>query len=380
MPIPPACPDAQLRAAEQQVRLRARAVAASAAEFKAQLIAKRVGGSSHMTSSVTARMTPEEEAQLQAHMFAQAREAAKQIPSSLQADIGPSPLFKAAATPTPSQQLPTQLPNPLQLQLPAVGSFRPYLCRQPAQRLSSIADSIQVLSQKAVDPVAVHAAAAVHALGVQILSTRRDDIRDAAVLSIALKQRLAKPSNKHFTAAMERTTYDSISSGAINAGVRALSADSAFMSALRAELSRLSGQGSTAVTSIPSGGTMAANTRMAPSSNTLKRSRLDDPADLGHVAAHMGSHVMSSGQDAQHHDSAGDVEFLGPVKKKTCRGIGQASGGAVSQAGDSGRETGDYFTASGDLVNQAAMAAGVPFNPTSGSSCCCAFYVQPSFL
>ena len=318
-------------------------------------------------------MTPEEEAELQAHMFAQARETAKQLPSSFQAHTNPSPLFKAAATPMPSQQLPTQLPNPLQLQLPAVGSFRPYRCREPAQRLSSIADSIQVLAQKAVDPVAVHAAAAVHALGVQILSTRRDDIRDAAVLSIALKQRLGKPSNKHFTAAMENTTYISISSAAICAGVRALSADSAFMSALRAELSRLSGQSSTAVTSTPSGGTLAANTGTSSSSRCLKRSRSDDAADLSLEAAHMGLHVMSSGQDTQHHDSAGDVESLGPVKKKMCRGIGQASTGAMSQAGDSGRDVGDYFTASGDLVNQAAMAAGVPFNPTSGSSLCCAF-------
>ena len=81
----------------------------------------------------------------------------------------------------------------------------------------------------------------------------------------------------------------------------------------------------------------------------------------------MGSHVIPPGQHTQHYDSAVDAEFPTPVKKKMCHGVGQAFSGAGSQAGDSGRETGDYFTAPGDLVNHAAMAAGVPFNPTLGS-------------
>ena len=80
----------------------------------------------------------------------------------------------------------------------------------------------------------------------------------------------------------------------------------------------------------------------------------------------MGPHVTSPGQEATNLSSAADVESPRPEKKKMCFGVGQPSSGVVNQAGDSSNRAGDFTTVGGDLANEAAVTAGVPFNPTSG--------------
>ncbi len=80
----------------------------------------------------------------------------------------------------------------------------------------------------------------------------------------------------------------------------------------------------------------------------------------------MGPHVTSSSQEATNLNSAADAELLRPVKKKMCFGVGQPSSGQVNQVGDSSKHVRDFTTVGGDLANDAAATAGVPFNPTSG--------------
>ncbi len=114
-----------------------------------------------------------------------------------------------------------------------------------------------------------------------------------------------------------------------------LSDDSAFMSALKSELSRLTEQPKRAAQDISSCPATVSKPGPMPSSKCTKRSREDVPADLSCESAHMGPHVTSAGQEATNLSSAADVESLRPGKKKMCFGVGQPSSGAVSQVGDS---------------------------------------------
>ena len=84
----------------------------------------------------------------------------------------------------------------------------------------------------------------------------------------------------------------------------------------------------------------------------------------------MGPHVTSPGQEATNLSSAADVESPRLEKKKMCFGVGQPSSGAVSQVGDSSNHAGDFTTVCGDMANDAAVTAGVPFNPTFGDYIC----------
>ncbi|KAL0044119.1 hypothetical protein WJX82_010884 [Trebouxia sp. C0006] len=262
-------------------------------------------------------------------------------------------------------QLPSELPLKQSLQLLRVDPLQPYNCREPPQRFSSLAQALQLITKRSVNPVIVHAAAALHARGTEVLHRRKWESVDAAVFWVVLKECLAKPTNKQYADALSKATRNKVSAPTISSGAKMLSDDSAFVSALKSELSRLTQSKSTA-RDISSSPAMDSASSPMPSSNRTKRSR-EDPADLSLESAHMGPHVTSSGQEATNLSSAADVESVRPEKKKMCFGVGQPSSGAVSQVGDSSNCAGDFTTVCGDMANDAAATAGVPFNPTLGN-------------
>ena len=182
---------------------------------------------------------------------------------------------------------------------------------------------------------------------------------------VVLKECHAKPTNKQYSDALLKATRNKVSASTVSSGAKMLSDDSAFASALKSELSRLT-QPKRPANEISSSPAMVSKPGPLPSSKRTKRSREDDPADLSRESAHMGSHVTSAGQEATNLNSAADVELPRPEKKKMCFGVGQPSSGAVSQVGDSSKHAEDFTTVGGDLANNAATTAGVPIDPTSG--------------
>ena len=312
-------------------------------------------------------LTDEELAEFQTQLLEQGREEAKKLPDRLHpAKPPPCPI----TLPPPPKQAAHHLPNPLQLQLVRVDPLQPYNCREPPQRFSSLAQALQLTTKLSVNPVVVHAAAALHARGAEILHRRKWESLDAAVFWVVLKECHAKPTNKQYADALLKATRNKVCASTISSGAKMLSDDSAFVSALKSELSRLTQKPKSTAKEISSSPATVSKPGPMPSSNRTKRSREDDPADLSRESAHMGPHVTSAGQEATNLSSAADVESLRPVKKKMCFGVGQPSSGAVSQVGDSSKHAGDYTTICGDLANDAAVTAGVPVNPISGDYIC----------
>ena len=324
----------------------------------AQILSNRTGNHSGKD------LTDEELAEIQIQLLQQGREQAKNLPDML----GPVKPPPRPANPPPPKQAAHHLPNPLQLQLLRVDPLQPYNCREPPQRFSSLAQALQLITKRSVNPVIVHAAAALHARGTEVLHRRKWESVDAAVFWVVLKECLAKPTNKQYADALSKATRNKVSAPTISSGAKMLSDDSAFVSALKSELSRLTQSKSTA-RDISSSPAMDSASSPMPSSKRTKRSR-EDPADLSLESAHMGPHVTSSGQEATNLSSAADVESVRPEKKKMCFGVGQPSSGAVSQVGDSSNCAGDFTTVCGDMANDAAATAGVPFNPTLGDYIC----------
>lgn len=322
----------------------------------AQILSNRTGDHSGKN------LTPKELAEFQSQLLEQGREEVKRLPGRLDpAKPPPRP-----TGPPPPKQAAHHLPNPLQLQLPLVNFLQPYACRDPPERLSSIAQALQRVSKGLVNPVAVHAAAVLHARGAKILYRRKTESVDAAVLSVVLKECQAKPTNKQYTDALLEATDITMSGSTVSSGARMLSDDLTFTSALSDELSRLTQPKSTAKDISSSTATVSKPGRM-PSSKCTKRPREDDPIDLSLESAHMGPHMTSPGQEATNvNTAAADVELPRPEKKKMCFGVGQPSSGAVSRVGDSSKHVGDCTTVCGDLANNVAMIGSVPFNSTSG--------------
>ncbi len=327
----------------------------------AQILSKRTGDCSGDHSGKGIILTSEELAEFQTQLLEQGREEVKKLPGRLD----PAKPPPCPTSPPPPKQAAHHLPNPLQLQLLRVDPLQPYLCREPPERFSSIAQALQCITKGLVNPVAVHAAAALHARGAKILHRRKCESVDAAVLSVVLKECQAKPTNKQYSDALRAATETTVSGSTVSSGAKMLSDDSAFASALKSELSRLTQPKRTAK-DFSSSAAMISKPGPLPSSKCTKRSREDDPTDLSLESAHMGPHVTSPGQEATKVNSAADVELLRPEKKKMCFGVGQPSSGAVSQVGDSSKDVGDFTTVGGDLANNAATIGNVPFNPTSG--------------
>ena len=321
-------------------------------------------------------LTDEELAQFQSQLLEQAREEAKKLPDRLH-PAKPPPCSRNL--PPPPKQAAHHLPNPLQLELVRVDPLQPYNCREPPQRFSSLAGALQLITKGVVNPVAVHAAAALHARGATILHRRKYESLDAAVFWVVLKECRAKPTNKQYADALLKATRNKVCASTISSGAKMLSDDSAFVSALKTELSRLTEQPKRTAKEISSSPVTVSKPGPMPSSKSTKRSREDNPADLSRESAHMGPHVTSAGQEATKLSSAADEESPRPENKKMCFGVGQPSSGAVSQVGDSSKHAGDYNTICGDLANDAAIA-GVPFNPTSGDYICITLHSAFAFL
>ena len=183
--------------------------------------------------------------------------------------------------------------------------------------------------------------------------------RRSCAFSCSLKECQAKPINKQYSDALLKATGTIVSGSTVSLGAKRLSDDSAFASALKSELTRLTQPKSSAKDISSSPATVSKPGRM-PSSKRTKRSREDDFADLSRESAHMGP----AGQEATNLNSATDAESLRPEKKKMCFGVGQLSSGAVSQVGDSSKHAGDYSTVGGDSTKHVLV------NPTSGGYIC----------
>ncbi len=321
----------------------------------AQIVSKRTGNHSGKD------LSDEELAEIQTQLLEQGREEAKKLPVRL-APAKPPP---RPASPPPPKQAAHHLPNPLQLELLRVDPLQPHICREPPQRFSSLAQALQLITKGVVNPVAVHAAAALHARGAKVLHRRKWEAVDAAVFWVVLKECHAKPTNKQYLDALMKATRNKVSASTVTSGAKMLSDDLAFVSALKSELSKLT-QLKSPAKEISSSPAAVSKPGPMPSSKCTKRSREDDPADQRLKPVHMDPHVTAVGQEASNLSSAADEESLRPQKKKMCFGVGQPSNGAVSQVGDSSKHAGDCTTVRGDMVNDAAVTAGVPFNPTSG--------------
>lgn len=81
----------------------------------------------------------------------------------------------------------------------------------------------------------MHAAAALHASGTEILRRRKWESVDAAVLSVVLKECQAKPTNKQFSDAILKATGSSVNGSTVSSGAKMLSDDSALASALNSD-------------------------------------------------------------------------------------------------------------------------------------------------
>jgi len=130
---------------------------------------------------------------------------------------------------------------------------------------------------------------------------------DAAVLSAALINKCPpKPRPKHYTDAVWEPTGIVVSRSIVNSAVKKLSADLAFMSAINAELSRLTQQRSTA-SAISSSDVMVLHFGSMLSSKCTKRLMGDDHGDLSLEYAHMDPCVIPPTQEATNVNSALDA-------------------------------------------------------------------------
>ncbi|KAL0044076.1 hypothetical protein WJX82_007512 [Trebouxia sp. C0006] len=174
-------------------------------------------------------LTDEELAQFQSQLLEQGCEEAKKLPDRLHpAKPPPCP----TALPPPPKPAAQHLPNPLQLELVRADPLQPYICRGPPQRFSSLAQALQLITKRSVNPVVVHAAAALHARGATVLHRRKWESVDAAVFWVVLKECHAKPTNKQYADALLKVIRNKVSAPTISSGAKMLSDDSAFVSAL----------------------------------------------------------------------------------------------------------------------------------------------------
>ena len=223
---------------------------------------------------------------------------------------------------------------------------------------------------------------------------------DAAVLSALLRGLRFKPLNKEIQGAT------GVSPSTIYNGLRALTANSEFMSALKSELIKVRAQaaansGSQQLgdspgsltqqtrgdSSIPnnssspyhysnSASTIASNTASLPQKSSpsrgIKRSRDGNRADQNpecatsaHMGSHMGPHVMSSDLEGNPGDPALAFELPRPMKKM-CSGLSQAPSGRDIWVGDCHTGYGDCSTAFWDLASMPAVTVELPSHPAPG--------------